>query len=1078
MTENARLFQLEQCYVAMPTSGAGRQLIASSSSVAAGLVEEFARLAPLQAPILKTPEFNEPMPLTVGIFRGETVDYIIARAGRTPDGKQMIIHYLAVPAAAVRWLGGNLTLLEGIVQAPLVPPDRSLPAFVFEPVSPTYELQNRVLLALLRTTKNNTKLVNGLTASLIQAVGVGVINAPPDLTERLSLLMGLLMLLPLPARVALTFVTSVGGSSNSRAQFKFFDTAIFPTNHVVFDWANKKLIGDAPEHPYSKYIVAQLRLDTSLVVEQTERLSRTAVWRALRKDDLANALTWLAKRAGLDSVIQANQPADRAMVASVLREDPTLPDDLRVAYAKHLINFSILLDDPTYTEIIPTAAAQNQEVASAIYDQLESAAAKPENAKAAFRMVAGWISQPPLGVEVERWRPLLSLALATRHTAVLQKRDTAEMLTLMSELSVSSSALHIENSIIGILNTGYQLAYQDGRMAHTIFLMALTHLSLDDLQRILGDARFSAQLPLELRELIPYFTATPNQSRVPRAGLLVRAADVYGTAEQPLILGRLVEWAISLRRWDLLDTLAIRSLIEVTRSPYAQRFEALILSLIQAFAEPDLMRTLPPETTRQLMAMSLALGRYDETIDQLLHYQDVVFRPAETGRLADLVQRVLREAPLSANQLQAFLEVLAHSNLRTTAKLAGFVGALEGQHYHVEMEPAAKQLAAMWTNDPRLIALRGIDPVLNLMASFVARKDRHETMKLAVAVVDYVIAMGADGDYEDSLSAPQVAETLYKVYGLLSRSPDLQTEAIPLLASYVRNAEPATAETFIAAMSSKDDRRLRQGLEATRTLRNTLGGHDFHAFNDHIVVASTLLADFSALFAEGQEIPPLFKLRRWVGAMTSSQLFEADRRQLSDQLTRLARQLMQLFLAQQLRTKNRTRAELEQARLQLLNVATTPSTGVEALLWFSGYLIQGRVPDSPAPHEQPSSLLGARALADMLTEIQMTVQVLDCLLTAFPADRPAPELEPTAWTKEVDTVWAFLSTGEQAYIQTPSGVGAYQLARLIQTIGTKANDKHLLDNGPGKQLFIGKQQPRSVVDLLRWIAGFYAGAHE
>ena len=77
----------------------------------------------------------------------------------------------------------------------------------------------------------------------------------------------------------------------------------------------------------------------------------------MRKDDMANALGWVSKRASLDSAVQEGLPADRKLVAGVLREDPTLPDNLRIAYSRHLITLALALDDSAETDVIPLITA-------------------------------------------------------------------------------------------------------------------------------------------------------------------------------------------------------------------------------------------------------------------------------------------------------------------------------------------------------------------------------------------------------------------------------------------------------------------------------------------------------------------------------------------------------------------------------------------------------------------------------------------------------------------------------------------------------------------------------------------------
>src|SRR5262249_18136925 len=151
-----------------------------------------------------------------------------------------------------------------------------LPVIVLEdPMPMDAETQTEYLMAIIGYCKNNLKTVGNLLAGLVQAWGLGIINAPLSLSDRVTFGQGLMALLPAPARVAITFATSVMDPAQTNAQIKFLTSDMRPARHLMFDWATGNLLNDPPEDTYSKFILSQLRLDTSLVIEQTEKLART-----------------------------------------------------------------------------------------------------------------------------------------------------------------------------------------------------------------------------------------------------------------------------------------------------------------------------------------------------------------------------------------------------------------------------------------------------------------------------------------------------------------------------------------------------------------------------------------------------------------------------------------------------------------------------------------------------------------------------------------------------------------------------------------------------------------------------------
>ena len=417
LTDQTRIFQLERLYVTM-TGQDGQpptlQIMARTPGVHRDVLTECRRAANLMPP---PPEQRSPdMPGSFGLFRSERLDYILAKAQQSPGGIPQF-QYLLIPSAALRWLGGNIRLFEGFAREAIpefATPRTDLPPFVLEnPEPPDNDTQTNDILALMDYCKNNLKVVGGLLAALVQAMGLGILNAPLSLRDRITFVQALLSLLPIPARMAITFATSVIDSGQTNSQIKFLASDVRPARHVIFDWATGKLLTEAPDDPYSKFMMTQLRLDTSLVLQQTEKLSRTAAWRALRKDDLANALAWVSHRAKIDSALETGQPVDRAQVAAVLSEDPTLSLELRITYSRHLLRMSLALDDPTQADVIPTIAAQNRDLADAVFDQLQSAAVG-DHALAVYHLVLRWVTQPPTGADVSRWLPLARLALLTQ----------------------------------------------------------------------------------------------------------------------------------------------------------------------------------------------------------------------------------------------------------------------------------------------------------------------------------------------------------------------------------------------------------------------------------------------------------------------------------------------------------------------------------------------------------------------------------------------------------------------------------------------------------------------------------------
>ncbi|MBI5959068.1 MAG: hypothetical protein HY866_10060, partial [Chloroflexi bacterium] len=329
----SQTFQLARLYYGHLVAGGNRisatpGVIARTADITPAQVTECLHLAKLAPP--SPQETNPDMPGSLALFRGETIDFILAKAQYTEAGIPQVL-YLLMPVAPLRAMGGHVLALRSLALMEM-PPFASVktnlqPYEMRELASPSAEIQTDTLLDLLVYCHDSIKHVEGLLAALVTGWPLAIVNSPASLDLRLRFLQGLLCLLPLPARVGITFATHVADPASSQAQVKFTSQRIVPPQHLVYDWGKGEMITPPPEHSYSHYMVAQLRLDPSLVIEQTARLSRTAVWRAMHRENLGRALAWVSRRAALDQTVQQGLPADREAVASILREDPTLSDD-------------------------------------------------------------------------------------------------------------------------------------------------------------------------------------------------------------------------------------------------------------------------------------------------------------------------------------------------------------------------------------------------------------------------------------------------------------------------------------------------------------------------------------------------------------------------------------------------------------------------------------------------------------------------------------------------------------------------------------------------------------------------------
>ncbi|MDW8299748.1 MAG: hypothetical protein RML95_10465 [Anaerolineae bacterium] len=1064
MSDRPQVFQLERFSLVIPAQVTARpvsgHLIARTAGVRPEHVIEARRIATLTAQRPLTP--LKPPLVTLGLLRGETVDYVAAKALPTKDG-DTLVQYLIIPAAVMRALGGNLQPLEAFAREPLSPANQPLQPFVIaQPRPPSFEQQSDALLALLGYCRNNVRTVSGLLAGMVQGMGIIVTGAPASLRDRLTFVQGLLCLLPAPVRVAVTFVTHSPDALHLNAQIKFTpNLSAPPAQHVLFDWRTQTVTGNPPEDAYTKFIRAQLQLDTSLVIEQTEKLARTATWRAMRRETMANALAWASKRAALDELVLQRQPADREMVAAVLREDPTLSDELRVAYCNHLLAFSLALGDYSHTEMIPALAAQSKEIADAVYEQLWSAASG-ERAMDVYQLVARWLSEAPVGADLSRWRPLLAMAASARATELLDA-PPSEFAAFLEQFVSATDKVPMEQVATQLITVARRRAAENAEIARAVFLLAIYHLSLGNLQRLVAESAFQAQLPPNLRELLPHLRADAPKPAPPR--LLARATEVFGEAHQPILTGRLTDWAVSVQRSDLIDTEALANLVRLASSPLATRFEQVIQNVLEDLSALSTLRTMSSEAHSSLITLHLVRGRYYDAVELIALCMDTIYQGARQTQGAELLRVTFRDVPIGISELLSALSALQNSSLKPLLRAHADLGALEGRNWDTALQPVTDRLSALFYADPRLIASVGVGAALRLLKAAAHRKDSAEALRVLNALSSYALTF--------SEQEPQAAELVCQAYNLLDWSTEVRTAGLEVMRDYIRRAAPNQAAKVPHLVGSRQGEAVYKALEATYRVRLVTGGTDFGVFAEQAQTAALLLTDIAAYYENERQPPDIPKLRRNIEVMSGG-LSEAERRQLSENAIAISEALWKLYQRHQKRFGKRSRQELEARQAALARSESVPQSGVEMLQWLGARLGEGRTYLPRFQREAAHYLFGTRSLNMLLRESASVVSLLNGLLAALP-EEPTTESDLQALCSEVDDLWASVPPARQRELQPTLAPNLQYAAAAILKLGEKANERALQDANRRRQLITGRTQPRNALEMFFWLSGYFSG---
>jgi len=1055
------VFKLERLYVGTlvdnrQRSSATPGVIARTPGVTPAQAMECVRVARLASP--PAADLSETMPGAVGLFRGETVDFILAKAQPNDAGLAQVL-YILLPAEPLRALGGNVLALRplGMTNMPSFSAVKeNLLPFELRDVAPlSADAQAEALYSLILTCHDSFPTVEGLLAGLVQGKPLAIVNGPPSLEARLQFIQGLLSLLPVPARVGITFATHALHPATTQAQIKFIARPDSAPEHLVFDWNAGKLLGVAPADSYSHYMVAQLRLDPSLVVEQTQELSRTTVWRAMHKENLGRALAWVSRRAAIDQTVRDGQPADRAVVASILREDPTLSDDLRLVYARHLLAFALALNDTGSADVIPAVAVTNPAIASAITNQIR-AAIRAGQAATAYALLDRWLRRSPEAAAL-RWHSILHAAAAARMAELLKQDDLTPAIQFLKEAQAAPAALRLREAIPDLLRLVQRPARTHAALAEAVFLTAVEVLPAGDLYRLLGDSELVRQLPPPLQTALSYLQPAPRHGAPPH--VLDQGARAFGEGHRMLILTRLAEWAMFLRRPELVDLNALQALLVMAQSPQAAQFHNLIQHIIQEFSQVSAIQVLEAPGPRILVQLLLETRQYEDAVALLEFYQYSAFGPERLLDFARLVEELFRLTALPPEEITKALEHLEGSQIRPEPRAMIYCGALQNRQWAADQEYAAQRLTSMIFNDTNLITVVGQENALNLLQFHARPHNALDALRVGAALVEHTLAMGTEGP-----------TLITRMWPLITWDEEVTEVSLELLRRYIRGVPIQHAPMVIQFLESEIGSSIAEALRAAYLMRLALEKADLVEFAERVHVAAGLFIDMATAYHTSKESPPNHRLRRELDTLTGG-LTDPERSRLASNALAILHQVYELGHRDAMRKRSRA-----QIAAQLLEHAIPPENGVDLLRFIGGAMGDHQRLPLSLEREAMAHLFGSRSAAIFLRETDAITRLLGGLQRAF-EDEFACCTTAEMLAAELDSLWNTLSLYNQRRIRDQFAMDCQHLAEVIGIMTERANNRVLSNGSVGRQLEIGLRQPASALEALRWIHGYFARKH-
>lgn len=1059
-----RKFALQRFYFGVFSAEQKPTILARTAELTGEQVAEVLQIGRIEPPV--SSQNSMKMPAAVGLFRGEVARYVLAVARVNAENLPQIL-YLLIDSVPMSWLGGNLQPFKGLFFTDMPgfeKPTGVKPLSLDDPHPADAEMEYDAVQSLLLACQDNMKVVEGLLSAFIQDQSIAITNAPPDLEKRLNFVEGLNSLLPLPARAIATFATNVMRPETSTAQLQFLGPDIQPlANAIVFDWQAAKLTPAKVErHDYARYMISQLRLDPETALQQTRELSRTTSWRAIRRDNLATALHWVARRARVDSAVKSGQAADRSTVAGVLREDPTLTEELRIAYTRHLLSVTLALEEWSTADLIPGIAAGHEPVAKSVVEYLRETAVD-KNAIDVYQLLNHWIKNVDEAKSLP-WHQLSHTAILNHLKHLVAQRDLPAIVKFVYELVDADAALKMEEIAPRIAAYILPGAQQVEPLAQAYLVFAAQYMTAGSFQDVLADEALVGNLPERQQKAIRHLQPTESQVK-PLPNILTRAVENVPPAYRVIVLLRLIETALYMHRVWLIGERDLKVVADLSKAGMLDRYEYIVRHVADEFARPERLQGMNSNVMQVLPQLYFTVGEIEAGVRLLEHLQNNVFTVENLTQLTDLMSTIFLKIELPPQKMLNVLTGFDGSKLRPEARLRAYFAALVNLNWNAELDVVARQVTSMLQSDARLIHLIGAQNAIRLLRFHTERQDARESLRIAASMVKYAVQIGEKGP-------PMLAEG----WKLLNWSMEVRQSAQDLLRQYIRMIDPDRSRDLPAFFAKEIAHEYRDILDATRLMRIITGGRNFLQFAEMIRFTHGLLLDLAITYHEGKDRPPVFRIRHDLQSMTGN-VSEEERQVMSANLFEIARLIVTVG-TQESRHGNRERTRSLSFRSVLREAREeAPTTPTEFLAWFGLNFSDTFVTDLGLERKEAAHIFGARSISMLYQETLQIYQLMYRMALAFPEENP-PTFELAALKQEIESLWEQVPYQHQQRLLSLYAEATQQIGLLLVYIAGNVSGKPLSDRQTGKQLEEGKRQPQNEIEALRFISGYFARKHD
>lgn len=1025
-----------------------RRIVARSANITEDMVSAANRYAML-------PTLPKTSMSTWAVVRGgRNAPFIMVQSGIGAAGQEMR-HLIFINSDTLRDLQGNLGLLTSLLDGQM--PTFEMIADTQDPLELATEnirsmdQQTDDILTLMSLTGNNTRNLEPLLSAIVQGVPLVVINAPTSEQTRTQFVQGLITLLPPSTRFSVTFATYRQRADGITAQVSFMDQAP-EGDALVYNWEDRSLSGTQTKDDYSHYITSQLRLDTSLALQQAENLTQVAGWRFKSGDKLADALAYASKRQRLDDALAHNMPVSMADAGEVLGNDPTLSPDFKYAYAEHLMNLGLAMDEMAQADSVAPLLKKDEAIANMVINKFDSAIQESQGTRV-FNALSRWMSRED-GPTGEEWTNLMQLSTVAALQELVADHDLEGLNAFLDDVRQASPKLRIGRYATQIIHTVLPLASHDANLGIRLFALALMHLTDERFNRLMESDTFRSHLTGPVTRYLDALRKTGKQD----APLLVTAAESLGDSIKPIAMRRLTELAYNQKRLDLIDTPALAELLRLALQRDDQQHDVMLATVVSAVNTHELRNLIQPGP-RYILQILLALGRYDLLARAMIDQSRDLYPGEGQYEFIRMVQEFVAKTPLPADVIPEALRSLEANGIKGVTMVEVAAGALESTRFAPELKGVAQRLLTQIDESDAYKEVLQPEVVMTLIRYY----SHHNATSGVRAATNLMPDVAAAKDNKEGLAA------LNRTFQLLWKTEEYRPLAYNMLRQYIRVADDVAARRVVEYFGKELGSQRAHQLGITYRFSQFMGNVGVTVYAQVLAQVADLLESHAQIY-EDDELYPSHRLLSTFKQTLYSNLNLDERHLLGEDFKKLANAIFSIGQDYERHSKRSAKYNDD-----MLKGAADPHSIVDMLHSAGGYLAQGRYYRLKLRGGGGYDALEATQSKEVTNQIGLAAELLTAMIETWPPSQ-GPMMAVSDLKSELESILNQLPRETLREVRDKLAADWQRLAELIVHIYDRA-DHNILDpnNRNGRELDTQKRLPESAVEFYRMMYSFFLG---